>query len=185
MRAPTMMLFSFVIGTVILVFTADKLQQMMGGGQIVAKTEHPAEPGFSAQARELAATAWQNATNLYYNLVGQPNRTETLVISEDTVDQVWVWHDTTGSQRFSRTAPPANVEARQILYPRNMPLPDEKQGPAPQRDTAASSSDTVTAEGPGEHLPAILIDEQGESRFLEGLNNFRQLQGQGANQIAN
>ena len=184
MRAPTMMLFSFVIGTVILVFTADKLQQMMGGGQTVVEAAPPAEPGFSEQARELAATAWQNATNLYYTLVGRTDRTETLVISEDTIDQVWVWYDTSGSQRFSRTAPPANVEARQILYPRNMPLPDE-QATAPSRDTASPSAGTVTAEGPGEHLPAILIDEQGESRFLEGLNNFRQLQGQGANQIAN
>lgn len=189
MRAPTMMLFSLVIGTTILVFTADKLQQMMGTGQPVAAAPESNEPGFSARAREWASTAWQNGRTLYYNLTGQPpegkDSTATVVISEDTVEQIWVWRDVSGVQHFSRIEPAGVSNARQILYPRDMPLPNEVHS-SPPGDDQQLSKNTTTPENSiaSEHLPEILIDEQGESRFLEGLNNFRKYQGQGATPVA-
>lgn len=172
MRAPTMMLFSLVVGTTMLVFTADKLEELMLGGKPVA-TATPEGPSFSARARDMAATAWSNAEALYRTLTGstfQRSGDATVELTEETLEKVWVWVSHDGQQRFSRSAPPQEFQAREILHPRGVPLPDE---PAAIRSDSDKSTEIMAAEA----LPDLLLDEQGESLFLEGLRNFRQMQG--------
>ena len=169
MRQPTLLLFSLVIGTTIMVYTAGRLDVLMGSERAKARAE---TPPLSDRIAAGTQTLRERLGRWAVALRGE-SEPATVVISDDTIETIWVWRDAEGEQYFSRNAPPADVQAREILYPRGMPLPNEST-PQP----VASSEETQPAPlQPSGQLTDLLIDEDGQSRFNEGLRNFRAMHG--------
>ena len=182
MRQPTLLLFSLVIGATMLVFTAERLDELMGNERALARAQAPSIleclQSYTVRAKWHSTQTLKNV-QLWWRSIHGEEPEPTVVITEDTIETVWVWKDRSGVQRFSRKPPPADFNAREILYPRDLPLPDEQADitSSAERDQHATQAPAAEfLEKPDQALPALLIDENCESRFEEGLRNFRDLQ---------
>lgn len=181
MRGPTLLLFSLVLGAAVLTHTASRLQGLMDEGVLpgaASETPEPTDdtPSVAERATETLREWRDGAVRLYqraHEFIAGPPGEEPVVITEDTVKQIWVREDEQGTLHFSREDP-GHPDAWEILWPAGEPLPDE---PGNAAATTAERADAGRHAEAEDADPTPDTDEPPHPETLEledGLRLFRE-----------
>lgn len=158
MRSPTTLLFSLVIGAVILVATTDKMRELMG-------LPGPDEPTMSESVSNTLQDTRQEVQELLSSIrtgIGRESAPPEPVVQPRSI---WTWTDDQGVRHFSDEPPPEGTSSqRMVIEP--VPVADNRQVPPPPPERPPVSPEQAPDEIPPDH-PANLI---------RGLRNFQKYQ---------
>lgn len=152
MRSPTTLLFSLVIGAVILVATTEKMRVLLG----LPSAEEPTTSESISNTLQDAQQEMHQLQSSIQNKIGQKPPPP----PEIEPRNIWTWTDDQGVRHFSDEPPPEGTASeRMVIKP--APVADNSQVPPPPKASPQ----------PPEEAPA----EQ-RSNLIQGLKNFQEYQ---------
>jgi pyruvate/2-oxoglutarate dehydrogenase complex dihydrolipoamide acyltransferase (E2) component len=144
------MIFSLITLCVVMLFMEERISDFLHGSEPAEKQSgFLPEMDFLSNWGEALAGFWQDGTDFLASVAGaavnKPDQ-EQVVITEDTIQRVWVWRD--GGAIQSAPEKPSHGRARQVLIPEDMTVAeffDETATDDTAEKTAQQSDDPPSA----------------------------------------